>query len=51
VSEQTDLSKALPDVAAKLHAELNAWQKQTHAPIPTTPNPEYDLGHKPRRRR
>jgi len=36
----------MPDVAAKMHAELNAWQEETKAPIPTEPNPEYDLGFK-----
>lgn len=39
--EQHDLSTELPGVAAKLRAELDAWQKATKAPIPTTLNPEY----------
>jgi len=39
--EQHDLSTKMPDVFAKLRAELDAWQAETKAPIPTTPNPEF----------
>jgi arylsulfatase A-like enzyme len=39
--EQNDLSKSLPEVLAKLRAELDDWQAETKAPIPTTPNPDY----------
>ena len=39
--EQKDLSKEMPKLAAKLQAELNAWQKQVKAPIPDIPNPNY----------
>jgi arylsulfatase A-like enzyme len=38
--EHHDLTADMPDVAAKLHAELDAWQAKTKAPIPQTPNPE-----------
>jgi arylsulfatase A-like enzyme len=39
--EQRDLSSSMPDVFAKLRAELDTWQAETKAPIPATPNPEY----------
>ena len=44
--------KAMPELAARLRAELDAWQADTKAPIPSELNPEYDLGAKvPSRRR
>lgn len=45
--ETTNLAAARPDVAARLRAELDAWQERTHAPIPTVPNPECVLGPPP----
>lgn len=39
--EQHDLAKQMPELAAKLRAQMDAWQEATQAPIPTTPNPEY----------
>jgi arylsulfatase A-like enzyme len=39
--EQHDLSTSLPDVFAKLRAELDTWQAEMKAPIPVIPNPEY----------
>jgi|GEM_PF-190150 len=41
--EAKDLAAAMPELAAKLRAEIDAWQAATKAPVPTTPNPEYDL--------
>lgn len=38
--EMHDLAESMPDLTAKLHAELDRWQADTHAPIPTEPNPE-----------
>ena len=38
--EHHDLTADMPDLAAKLRAELDAWQAKTEAPIPQTPNPE-----------
>jgi arylsulfatase A-like enzyme len=38
--EHHDLTADMPDLAAKLHAELDAWQAKTKAPIPQTPNPQ-----------
>ena len=38
--EHHDLTADMPDLAAKLRAELDAWQAKTKAPIPKTPNPE-----------
>lgn len=39
--EQSDLAQARPELAAKLRAELDAWQAATQAPVPSTLNPEY----------
>ncbi len=39
--EQKDLSEEMPKLAAKLQAELNAWQQEVKAPIPGIPNPNY----------
>ena len=38
--ETNNLAMELPERAAKLRAELDAWQKRTKAPIPRLPNPE-----------
>ena len=44
--EQNNLAQTMPELAAKLRAEMNAWQRDTKAPIPTELNPEYDLAAK-----
>jgi arylsulfatase A-like enzyme len=44
--ENKNLVKTMPKLAAKLHAELKKWQKDTKAPVSTVPNPEYDLAAK-----
>jgi arylsulfatase A-like enzyme len=44
--EQNNLAAAMPELAAKMRAELDAWQAETKAPIPTTPNPECILARK-----
>jgi hypothetical protein len=36
----------MPELAAQLRAEMDAWQSETKAPIPTVLNPEYDLAAK-----
>lgn len=41
--EQNNLADDLPEMAARMRAEMDAWQKQTNAPIPNKLNPEYDL--------
>ncbi|MBC8867834.1 MAG: hypothetical protein H8E44_00360, partial [Planctomycetes bacterium] len=38
--ELHDVAADMPDLTASLRAELNAWQAETKAPIPKTPNPE-----------
>ncbi len=38
--ERRDLAGEKPELAAKLRAELDAWQAATAAPVPTIPNPE-----------
>lgn len=45
--ETTNLAAARPDLAAELRAELDAWQEQVQAPIPTIPNPECILDPPP----
>ncbi len=51
--EQKNLAATMPELAARLRAELDSWQAKTKAPIPTTLNPEYDLSAKktPRKRK
>ena len=44
--EQKNLAKTMPELASKLRAEMDKWQKDTNAPIPTVLNPEYDLSAK-----
>ena len=43
--EQNDLAAEMPELAKKMRAELDAWQKETGAPIPKTINPDY-IGRK-----
>jgi len=38
--ETRNLAKDMPDRAARLRADLDAWQKNTKAPVPKLPNPE-----------
>ena len=38
--EQNNLAASLPERAAKMRTELDAWQESTNAPIPSEPNPE-----------
>jgi arylsulfatase A-like enzyme len=38
--EERDLAASMPELTAKLRAELDAWQAETKAPIPRQPNPE-----------
>lgn len=40
-SEQKDLSKTMPEIFEKLRVELDTWQAETKAPIPSMPNPDY----------
>jgi arylsulfatase A-like enzyme len=44
--ETNNLAKRKPELAAKLRGEMDEWQKETNAPIPTVLNPEYDLSAK-----
>ena len=44
--ETNNLAPSMPDIANTLRAELDTWQAQTNAPIPTALNPEYDLSAK-----
>ncbi len=38
--EQNNLAESMPELTTKLRAEIDAWQKETGAPIPTVKNPE-----------
>ena len=38
--EQKNLAQAKPDIAASLRKELDQWQADTKAPIPTVKNPK-----------
>ena len=38
--EENNLAKSMPKRTAALRAELDAWQADTIAPVPTQPNPE-----------
>lgn len=39
-SETTNVADEYSEVAERLRAELDAWQQDTQAPIPSTPNPK-----------
>jgi arylsulfatase A-like enzyme len=44
IGEENDLAKSNPDKAESMLAELEAWQKNTRAVIPTKLNPDYNPG-------
>lgn len=39
-SEQNNLAESKPELASRLHSELDQWQASTNAPISSEPNPE-----------
>ncbi|MEZ6148228.1 MAG: sulfatase-like hydrolase/transferase [Planctomycetaceae bacterium] len=39
-AETTNVAEVYPDIAEQLRSELDTWQDDTQAPIPSTPNPE-----------
>lgn len=41
-NEEKNLAAAMPDKAAILAKTLRAWQKETHALLPSGPNPNFD---------
>jgi hypothetical protein len=47
IGEQDDLSKSHEDKRKELHDAMLAWRKEVNAPVPTTPNPQYDPTKKP----
>jgi len=53
IGEQHNLADDMPDKVKQLHDTMATWRKQVDAPIPTTPNPEYDAAAewKPRAKR
>lgn len=42
VSEKNDLAAERPEKAEELHRLLIEWRRCLRAPVPTTPNPEFD---------
>lgn len=42
MGERQNLAVAMPDKAAELRDELQAWRKRMHAPVPHELNPDYD---------
>ena len=42
IGEQFNLMEESPEVAERMKSVLNAWIELTQAPIPATPNPEFD---------
>jgi arylsulfatase A-like enzyme len=50
LSESNDLSKRNPEKLALLHARMKQWRAEVNAPVPTTPNPNYDPTAKKKRR-
>ena len=47
LGERDDLSKSHEDKRKELHDAMLAWRKEVNAPVPTTPNPQYDPSKKP----
>lgn len=41
IGETQDLAEELPEVRARLHAQLVAWREAVAAPVPSELNPEY----------
>jgi arylsulfatase A-like enzyme len=42
IGEQSNLADAQPETTKRLHQELRAWRRETSAPVPAEPNPQYD---------
>jgi arylsulfatase A-like enzyme len=42
IGETNNLASAMPEKAKELHAALVRWRRDVNAPVPTTPNPEFD---------
>jgi arylsulfatase A-like enzyme len=53
IGEQRNLADDMPDKVKQLQDAMATWREQVDAPIPTTPNPEYDAAAewKPRAKR
>lgn len=41
IGERDNVAQRFPRVTEKLHSMLQAWRKETNAPVPDTPNPAY----------
>ncbi len=42
IAEKNNLASTKPDKARELHKLLADWRRSLNAPVPTTPNPEFD---------
>jgi hypothetical protein len=42
LGETNNLAETHPDKLQELHQAMIRWRKAVEAPIPTTPNPQYD---------
>ncbi len=42
IGEANDVSKSEPEKVKELHRLMKSWRKRVKAPVPTTPNPQYD---------
>ncbi len=51
LGETTDLSEERPEIVQRLHDRLVEWRQATDAPVPDTPNPDYDPDHPGNERR
>ena len=40
--ETNNLALEMPEKARQLHDRLKSWRVETGAPVPDTPNPEFD---------
>lgn len=50
IGETNDLSSEQPALLAELHADMKNWRTQVSAPVPTTPNPQYDPAAGPKKK-
>ncbi|MDG2391361.1 MAG: sulfatase [Planctomycetaceae bacterium] len=42
LSETNNLAESQPEHLRRLHTQMKLWRKEVNAPIPTTPNPQYN---------
>lgn len=42
LGERNNVAAKYPEVSKKMHQMLQDWRRETKAPVPTTPNPDYN---------